>query len=195
MGTSSGSPDSRRILTAVMVAAVLFVGVGMLRLTTRITKLELELESLVATSPVVEARLPAAAPAAVSAERDPGPPREPPPGAAPQPGGGDAGILEAVADYAALASLDQDTTAALRAELLRSMGQLQRIDQRLERGELDEAGMLRAQEQEILVNLLALRELLGADEASLFMEEVIGLPVEDQERLLRSGPGGAGGAP
>lgn len=214
----------RNLLTVALATILGFMVVGMLRLTSRVTALELRLESLSAQGST--ARLGDGAGASPAGSRPPpgdkpGPsPSDESPGAASQavgprgglrgedgerlpPGERGAGpgrrpeiadpaatralVLERLEDYLFVAQFEEETAQAIKDELERSYQVHLALHAKLADGEVTDQELRGSLRTDVLRVLATLTEILGEDEAQIFVEEVLAIPARQIERLRSVG--------
>jgi hypothetical protein len=223
MGAPGPGRLSPRLLSGVLVVIVAILVVGALRLTARVTSLELRVESLNATARAGSRPGPPAEP---GPQFEPAPPLErglaepveraepqapTPARAARNARGGSAGGGKASAEvvgagdppredrerasavrdrmherldhYVELTGYDEDVTIALEDEIDRSIEAHQSALGRMQRGQMSEERFRGAVRDDLITVYDNVADLLGEDESTMFIEEVLGVPAEELERM------------
>ena len=92
-------------------------------------------------------------------------------------------VVEALSTYLDVSEFDAETEQALRDELDRTFEAQVRTRSRLSAGEISERerrAFLQSERQRVMQNI---QDILGKDEATIFLEEVVGVPEQAQRRM------------
>ena len=92
-------------------------------------------------------------------------------------------IAESLEAYIVVAEFDAETVEALEVEIERTAEAQRSTRERVAAGgmtEMERRAFLQSERMRIMQNI---RDILGTEEASIFLDEVLGVPVQAQQRM------------